>query len=141
MPRSPSRDLSDRYIGKRGYFRTPDAIRKGKYLLAAVALIFAGGWAAVDIFMPVRTAYGHTHGPLASPHAAFDDNCAACHAPQTFVANPFAIFHARERWHDLTCGKCHAGPNDPGFAHHASASEDAKNFHNTCSNCHHDHQG
>ena len=79
MPRSPSRDLSDRYIGKRGYFRNPDWIRRWKYLLAAGAFIAACGWAAMDIAQPSRAAYGYTHGPLANPHAAYDDQCAACH--------------------------------------------------------------
>ena len=69
MPRSPSRDLSDRYIGKRGYFRTPDAIRRGKYALAVVALVGAGAWAAVDVLRPSKAAYAHSHGPLANPYA------------------------------------------------------------------------
>jgi hypothetical protein len=137
MPRSPSRDLSDRYIGKRGYFRNPDWIRRWKYLLAAGAFIAACGWAAVDIFQPARAAYGYTHGPLANPHAAYDDQCAACHAPHS--ASEFglaAIFHTRDRWHDLTCEKCHSGPT-----HHASANAEAQAFHNRCSHCHHDHNG
>jgi hypothetical protein len=141
-PPSPSRALSDRFTGKRAYFRTPDAIRFWKYVLAAGAFAAACGWAAVDIFEPSRAAYAHTHGPLASPHAAFDDNCAACHVPHSpSELGVMAIIRTRDRWHDLTCGKCHAGPNDPGFAHHASATDDAKAFHNRCSNCHHDHLG
>ena len=142
MPRSPSRDLSDRYVGKRGYFRNPDAIRRGKYALAAVAFLAAAGWAAVDVLRPAQAAYAHTHGPLAGPHAAFDDNCAACHvshSPGEF--GPLAVLNTRDRWHDLSCGKCHAGPDDPGFAHHASATAAAKDFHKRCSNCHHDHLG
>ena len=141
MPRSPSRDLSDRFIGKRGYFRNPDAIRRWKYSLAAVAFAAAVGWAAVDVAAP-PAGYGHTHGPLANPHAAFDENCAACHIGHS--ASDFglvAVFRPRDRWHDLTCEKCHAGPNDHGFAHHASPTDDARAFHNRCSNCHHDHLG
>ncbi len=141
MPRSPSRDLSDRYIGKRGYFRRPDAIRRWKYVLAAAAFAASVGWAAVDLVQPARVVYAHTHGPLAGPHAAFDDNCAACHVSQTFDFNPLSVFGARDRWHNLSCGKCHAGPNDAGFAHHASATDDAREFHKRCSNCHHDHNG
>lgn len=137
MPRSPSRDLSDRFTGKRGYFRRPDALRRGKNALAVVALLGAGAWAAVDVLRPSKAAYAHTHGPLANPHAAFDDNCAACHVPQGFAGlGPLGLFNARDRWHDLTCEKCHAGP-----AHHASANDAAKQFHDRCSNCHHDHNG
>jgi hypothetical protein len=141
MPRSPSRDLSDRYIGRRGYFRNPDAIRRWKRILAWMAFFAACSWALVDIVQPTGAAYSHTHGPLASPHAAFDKNCGACHVSQTVSSNPLAIFDARDRWHDLSCGKCHAGPHDQGFGHHASANDAAKAYHQRCSNCHHDHLG
>jgi hypothetical protein len=137
MPRSPSRDLSDRYIGRRGYFRNPDAIRKGKYALSFIALFAAFGWAAVDVLQPSRAAYGHSHGPLANPHAAFDDNCNACHASYSLSDfGPFSMFNARERWHNLTCDKCHSGP-----PHHDSATPEGAARHKICSNCHHDHQG
>jgi hypothetical protein len=46
------------------------------------------------------------------------------------------VFDTRARWHDFTCEKCHTGA-----AHHASATAEAKEFHNRCSNCHHDHNG
>ena len=142
MPRSPARDLSDRYIGKRGYFRNPDWIRRWKRNLAWMAFLGACIWAAVDIMQPSSiAAYAHTHGPLASPHAAFDENCAACHVSQKPDFNPLAVFSARDRWHDLSCGKCHAGPFDEGFAHHSSANDAAKAYHQRCSNCHHDHLG
>jgi hypothetical protein len=137
MPRSPSRDLSDRYTGKRGYFRTPDAIRRGKYILATAAFIGACVWAAVDVAKPAGAAYAHTHGPLANPHAAFDNKCEACHATHSpdnlSVSN---VLSPRDRWHDFTCEKCHSGP-----AHHASANAAAKAVHDRCSNCHHDHLG
>ena len=137
MPRSPSRDLSDRYIGRRGYFRNPDAIRKGKYALSLIALFAVIGWAVVDVMQPSRANYGHSHGPLTNPHAAFDDNCSACHA--SYSAGDVGLlsaFNARERWHNLTCEKCHSGP-----AHHASATPEGAARHKLCSNCHHDHQG
>lgn len=137
MPRSPSRDLSDRFTGKRGYFRRPDALRRGKNALAVVALLGAAAWATVDVLRPSKAAYAHTHGPLANPHAAFDDNCAACHvAHGVGDFTPVSVFNARDRWHDLTCEKCHAGPK-----HHDSANAVAQEFHNRCSNCHHDHNG
>jgi mono/diheme cytochrome c family protein len=137
MPRSPARDLSDRYTGYRGYFRRSDPIRRGKYALAGVAALAVGLWAAADVYRPERAAYAHTHGPLAAAHAHFDDNCAACHVPHgsgEFTAA--SILAARDRWHDLTCEKCHGGP-----AHHTSASRPAQDFHARCSNCHHDHGG
>jgi hypothetical protein len=139
MPRSPSRDLSDRYSGNRGYFRTPDRLRWWKYALAWLALGGAVAWAAVDVLKPpsVPASYAHTHGPLANVHGAFNNNCSACHvAHSASDFGPLAVFKTRERWHDLTCEKCHNGP-----PHHASATDEAKKFHSTCSNCHHDHNG
>lgn len=137
MPRSPSRDLSDRYTGKRGYFRTPDGIRRGKYILAAAALIGAGVWAAVDVAKPAGAAYAHTHGPLTNPHAAFDNKCEACHATHSPSGlSVSSVFSPRERWHDFTCEKCHSGP-----AHHAAANAQAQAYHERCSHCHHDHLG
>jgi hypothetical protein len=137
MPRSPSRDLSDRYTGKRGYFRNPDRLRWWKYALAWLALAGAVAWVVVDVLKPPGAAYAHTHGPLASVHGAFDNNCAACHVAHSPAdLSPAGLFETRARWHDLTCEKCHAGA-----AHHASPTAEAQAFHKRCSNCHHDHNG
>jgi hypothetical protein len=142
MPRSPSRDLSDRYTGRRGYFRNPDHLHRGKYVLAVMALVAAGAWATIDVTHSQQTAYAHTHGPLTNPHAAFDDNCAACHASYSLKEALNGHFlNVRDRWHDLTCGQCHAGADSPLFGHHDSATDAARAFHNRCSNCHHDHRG
>jgi hypothetical protein len=132
MPRSPSRDLSDRYIGNRGYFHHWDPIRRYKYLLAGLALLFVVGWVAADVTSSARTVYAHSHGPLASVHKPWEENCEACHIG--FDRKDFgliSLFSARDRWRDLTCEKCHSGP-----IHHA-AVKTAQN----CADCHHDHQG
>ncbi|HEY1187602.1 MAG TPA: hypothetical protein VGE74_08080 [Gemmata sp.] len=137
MPRSPSRDLSDRFTGRRGYFRSPDAFRRGRRALTVVALLAAGAWAAVDVAKPAqRVQYSHSHGRLAEVHAAFEYNCEACHKAHRVSLNPLDAFKARDRWHDLTCEKCHAGP-----PHHVAVNDKALAFHNRCSNCHHDHEG
>jgi hypothetical protein len=137
MPRSPSRDRSDPFDGNRRYFARPERPRRARYVLAAAALVLAGLWAAAEVAAPARTAFAHTHGPLANPHAAWDDNCAACHVPH--ASSEFGVgtvFAAGDRWHDLTCGKCHAGP-----AHAAGVDAQGQRFHDRCSNCHHDHGG
>lgn len=138
MPRSPSRDLVDRYTGNRGYFHQPDRIRRWKNWASLAALGLVVGWVVVELARPTRAAPAHTHGQLADPHAAFDANCEACHRPHDgsdFTSGPGSVFHTRDRWLDLTCTKCHAGP-----PHHANAA-DRGEFHNQCANCHHDHQG
>lgn len=137
MPRSPSRDLADRYIGNRDYFQQPDGIRRAKHWLALAALAVTVGWFLVDRLMPATAAYSHTHGPLADPHAALDKNCEACHQGYGLKDfGPAAVFHTRERWHKLTCEKCHSGP-----AHHALMTAAGHEYDKDCSNCHHDHQG
>ena len=137
MPRSPSRDVVDRFTGNRGYFHRADPLRRWKNLAALGAVGLFLGWLAVELAMPGKAANAHTHGELANPHAAFDSNCQACHnehSASDFLSNPLSAFKAQSRWHDLTCTKCHAGP-----AHHDSVKDKA--FHEQCSNCHHDHNG
>jgi hypothetical protein len=130
VPRSPSRDLSDRFIGSRRYFRHLTPIEKWKFGLSRAALVVLAGWAVVTFaFKSPSTAFQVSHGPLADVHAAWNMQCEACHRP-----NAGPSLDARAKWHDLTCQKCHAAP-----AHHASIpADDAVN---TCSSCHHDHQG
>jgi hypothetical protein len=132
MPRSPSRDLSDRYIGNRGYFHRWDPIRKYKYILAGVAIVFIAAWVAADVIRPSKAVYAHTHGALAGVHKPWEENCAACHVGYTpGDLGVLSLFNARERWHNLTCEKCHAGP-----VHHAAVRQAQE-----CADCHHDHQG
>lgn len=137
MPRSPSRDVVDRFTGNRGYFHRADPLRRWKNNVAIGAVFLVLGWLFVEFAMGERAANAHTHGELANPHAAFDSNCQACHKEHStgdFLSNPLSLFRTEDRWHDLTCTKCHAGP-----AHHGSAQD--KSFHDRCSNCHHDHNG
>ncbi|MBN9118122.1 MAG: hypothetical protein J0I06_02985 [Planctomycetes bacterium] len=137
MPRSPSRDLSDPHDGGRGYFHRPGGITRAKLALAAVGLALVFGWAAVDAGYPSRAATAHSPGPLASPHAAWDANCAACHVGFSVTDfGPVSVFRAGERWHAVTCEKCHAGP-----AHHSTVDAEGAAFHARCANCHHDHDG
>lgn len=130
MPRSPSRDLSDRFIGSRRYFRHRTLVEKWKYALSRVALVVLAGWAVVTFaFISPSTEYQVSHGPLANVHAAWDTQCDACHKNK-----PGISLDAHDKWHDLTCQKCHAAP-----VHHKSISADDPV--STCSSCHHDHQG
>ncbi|MCE9567606.1 MAG: cytochrome c3 family protein [Planctomycetes bacterium] len=137
MPRSPSRDLSDRYTGNRKYFRRPEWMRRDRFLLAAVALVLAGFWAVADVAAPKRTVYSYSHGPLANPHAAWESDCAACHVGfSTSDVSLKSIFNTRERWQAMTCEKCHTGA-----AHNANLTATGREFNAQCSNCHHDHAG
>lgn len=139
MPRSPSRDVVDRFTGNRGYFHRADPLHRWKNLGVIGAAFLVAGWLVVEFAMPGRAANVHTHGELANPHAAFDSDCQACHVKHglgDMLSNPLSLFRPRDRWHDLTCTKCHAGPT-----HHTGMNGEGKEFHDRCSNCHHDHNG
>lgn len=130
MPRSPSRDLSDRFIGSRRYFRQLTPIERWKFGLSRAALVALAIWAVVSFAFPaVDSRLQVSHGPLADVHAAWDAQCDACHRPNAGLS-----LDAHVKWHDLTCQKCHGAP-----AHHASIP--AGDAVETCSSCHHDHQG
>ena len=136
MPRSASRDHSDRYENNRDYFHAPDWLKRAKKWALVTGLALTVLWALVDYFHPQGSSY-HTHGALANPHAMWDSKCDACHKSHGIGDFGLAsIFDTHDRWHDLTCTKCHAGP-----AHHNTATAKGQEFHNDCSNCHHDHAG
>lgn len=136
MPRSPSRNRSDRYAGNRGYFNATDWLRRWKACAFLAGVAGVAAWVAVEVLSP-RAAAFHTHGELAGPHAPWKDDCAACHrAHGVAEVGPGSVFQVRDRWHDLTCQKCHPGP-----PHHATVADDGRAFHDRCSNCHHDHGG
>jgi hypothetical protein len=136
MPRSPSRDLADRFTGNRAYFHRSDRLRRLRTALALAAVALFLGWAMVDALERPAAIAAHSHGPLASPHAAWENDCSVCHRQHGSESGFRSIFQARDRWHDLTCERCHAGP-----AHHATATPAGRDFHARCSNCHHDHAG
>jgi hypothetical protein len=136
MPRSPSRDRADRFVGNRGYFKQPDAIRRAKNWLALAALGLTGGWAILDAATPQKVVSTHTHGQVAAVHAGWNDKCEACHKPSSpSQISPVSLFRAGDRWLDLTCERCHSGP-----AHHA-AVVNGKALNDRCESCHHDHNG
>ncbi|MBN9518686.1 hypothetical protein J0H58_09235 [bacterium] len=136
MPRSPSRDRSDRFTGFRGYVREPDRYARAKSAALLSAGVLVGLWLVVEAAHP-RAAAFHTHGELANPHAAWDQNCAACHKQHGISDFSLStVLNAQDRWHDLTCTKCHAGPS-----HHQTMDAEGVAFHDKCSNCHHDHAG
>jgi hypothetical protein len=140
MPRSPSRDRSDRYADHRGYFRRVTPFTRGKVQLSVLALLTAVTWGAADLVWPQPMRGSHTHGVIAGPHTPWANDCEACHRPLHSASNT-SLFAASARWQDFSCERCHAGP-----AHHApnpdsaNAGADAA-FHNNCGNCHHDHNG
>ncbi len=85
-----------------------------------------------------------SRGPLANPHAAWDNQCEACHVPFQPVtgdkqsARFLAAFgigptHQAMSGEHLRCEQCHAGPPHHPLAKTESTGE--------CASCHRDHQG
>lgn len=143
---SPSRKRVERYPGAlRRYFReNPFEKRKVFYTLLAIcsATLMLGIWTLT------RSDRPYSHGPVADVHASFDANCEACHRPQSIGSVGLSAFDPQSRWLDLTCQKCHGGPD-----HHREAKwpsdwpgggtndEPDRTTDAQCAACHHDHNG
>src|SRR5437870_3764257 len=97
MPRSASRDLADRYAGNRRYFRHFNAHERWKIRLSRLVLLAFLGWLAWSYFAKTLD-YQVSHGPVANVHAAWDQQCDACHRDPA-GAN---WLDAHGRWHDFS---------------------------------------
>src|SRR5436189_467820 len=103
MPRSPSRDLADRFAGNRRYFRHWTSLERWKVLLSRLAIALFIAWLAWS-YLTRSLDSQVSHGPVANVHAAWDQQCDACHR----TGGGANWLDARGRWHDLSCEKCHA---------------------------------
>ena len=129
--------MSDRFAGRRNYFRRGDWVARWKWGLSAVALLGAVAYAGVEVARPSLVHAAHTHGTLAGVHAPWDNNCEACHvAASPSGASLLSLADPGSRWNSYTCEKCHAGP-----AHFANASPADAAHAADCAACHHDHNG
>lgn len=118
--------------------------RTRRRLWVAAAVLLAGPPAALTVAAMTsgrpqqQLAVAASRGPLASPHAAWESQCEACHVPFSPIGS--------DRWFDkLTgratdgsagatkCESCHAAP-----AHHPAVIPDQAAG---CADCHRDHQG
>ncbi len=125
------------------YFKRIEGLERWRLGLSALALVVVlGGWAAWSWVRGDQVRGTYSRGPVAAVHAAWDNDCAACHRdfvpitarqanPATrLVAGTLAAGHGRG---DENCINCHAGP-----PHHASQREDATPG---CADCHREHRG
>jgi predicted CXXCH cytochrome family protein len=96
-----------------------------------VALGLPLGWAGWALFAnPAPSRY--SPGPVARAHAAWDNECAACHRPHSAAIEADATLGVRGRWRDFTCARCHGG------ADHVA---DTPLTPEECAGCHRDHGG
>jgi predicted CXXCH cytochrome family protein len=113
------------------YYRRPDRLQRGKLMLALAGLAAAVGFGAWGM---VRPAGHYAPGPLAAPHAIWNDRCATCHVEFTpirgdaWAASPTSASATAER-----CQTCHLAPE-----HHAMKQPGEVAG---CGSCHVDHRG
>ncbi len=146
-PPSPNRKRVDRFIWNRDYFHKTTYLARWRFQLSVLAVVVAGGWLLFGQFALPEEArhYRYTHGAVAGPHAAWDQQCNACH--QSFSMDGLTLANLTDvhgRWRQFRCETCHAGPaGDPkNYAtHHADALWNVGASANDCGACHHDHQG
>jgi hypothetical protein len=121
------------------YFKHPNRLERWKGMLALIALLVSVGVAAAAWLLRDGGRPYISRGPVASVHAAWDNNCEACHAGFQPInkSGATAVFFANPGSHDSTvnalCENCHNGT-----VHHASQLDAMTP---TCGGCHRDHRG
>jgi hypothetical protein len=110
------------------YYKKPNLLERWKTGLALAALVVTCGWLAAGLLGSDQGRVRYSRGPVASVHAAWEDNCTACHTPFAHISGNF--WTSGEEASE-NCKKCHAGP-----AHHLN-----QQFEPACAACHHDHRG
>ena len=129
-----------------GYHARPDSLsrnRRALWLFAAVVMalpLFALTIvAALSTAPPGPLAVAASRGPLASVHAAWDQQCEACHTPFQPINGDrwFPRLLGENSSHPITsnakCEACHAGSS-----HHPNVKPESVGG---CVDCHRDHQG
>ena len=126
------------------YFKGRDRLQTTKLFFSTLAFILSLSWLASGIDWKNPAGWKSTdgnslranHGPLARVHAAWDNQCEACHVPFEPIDGRGLFASASSpsnRSSDQLCMTCHAGPS-----HHASVIESEVK---ACAECHRDHQG
>jgi len=133
----PGDDNTAKYASKTRVARIPltyyyknDPVDKTKIALTVVAILGFGAWAAFGL---VADPKQHSPGPVASVHAMWNTQCAACHKDfEPTSGDSFALFGGPSRHGIVQCTQCHAGG-----AHHANL----KTTEQACASCHREHRG
>lgn len=137
MAPNPAEDNPSKYASKTRveripltYYRRGDPLDRMKLLLTVLAVVGFGAWAAYGLMADPQQ---HSPGPVASVHAMWNTQCAACHKPfEPTSGDSFALFGGASRHGTVQCQQCHTGG-----AHHANLKGEEQ----SCSSCHHEHRG
>lgn len=112
------------------YYRRADPIDRMKMVLTGLAIVGFGAWAAFGL---VAAPEQHSPGQVASVHAMWNTQCAACHQPfEPTTAASFNLFGGATRHGSVQCQQCHTGG-----AHHTNLKTEEQG----CASCHHEHRG
>src|SRR6516162_7402023 len=118
------------------YFRKGDTLGHWKRLFGFAALIAAVAWLVAAYLLPSlfpgrfpAADMLYARGPVARVHAAWEEDCQACHVPFTPIKRATML----GKWcvSSEQCKTCHKGP-----PHHEGQTPDL-----ACADCHRDHQG
>ncbi|HJT78277.1 MAG TPA: cytochrome c3 family protein, partial [Gemmataceae bacterium] len=118
------------------YYKRADRITRWRWILVAVAVLLAAGFAAASLLHHNQAALV-SRGPVASAHAAWDNDCKACHTSFQPISSDALLGPALAAAHssDQKCQTCHAGP--PHTASDFQKEEDVP----ACAGCHREHRG
>ena len=117
------------------YHRRLDLVGRLKLLATLAAVLFVAIYLGWGHLRGNASAARFSHGPVASVHARWENDCAACHIDfQPIRGDAFAASWGGWRTDQAAkCQTCHVAP--------AHQNSDALAAVGTCSDCHHEHQG
>ncbi len=117
------------------YYKRRDALSRGRQFLVVVAVLLAAGLAAASLVPRSRGPALVSRGPVAAVHAAWDNDCQACHTPFRPISSDalLAPVLAPGDTADQNCTHCHAGPPH----HEKEKAADVPG----CAGCHSEHRG
>lgn len=126
------------------YYKRPGPLERGKKVLAWTAIVAGLLFGAFTLFAGDRGNKMVSRGQVHAVHAAWDQNCEACHVPfspitkQNFLSSfltptPKTDPNAPKVASDQRCQSCHLGTD-----HHASQMAASTP---SCGGCHRDHRG
>jgi hypothetical protein len=121
------------------YSRGYNSWESWKALLAIAGALAGLAWCAY-LLLAQNSSTLTSRGPLANPHAIWDQQCQACHVDFTPI-NGELLGLQNPAWHRSAREKCQACHRVD--AHHANSLYDAANnlAEAGCASCHRDHQG
>jgi hypothetical protein len=101
--------------------------------LTGLAVLAALGWWAGSLVRSDQGTLLYSRGPVASVHATWDADCAACHVSFHPIGDKIGVSQWLGHAGDQRCQTCHAGPP---HSQREIATEVA-----ACADCHREHRG